>query len=132
MSLPCQFLRFAAVGAIGTLAQYLTLWVGVESVGMSAAVSSGVGYLLGSVVNYLLNYAFTFESDETHAKAVPKFYAVVAIGWCLNTGIMWLLAQHLLWNYWWAQIFATGAGLAWNFAGSKWWVFKPAGVTNDY
>ncbi len=131
MSLRHQFLRFAAVGAMGTLAQYLTLWVGVERLGMSAAGSSGLGYLLGSVVNYLLNHAFTFGSDEAHVKAVPKFYAVVAIGWCINTGIMWLLTQYLLWHYWWAQLFATGAGLVWNFTGSKWWVFKPAGVTND-
>lgn len=131
MSLPRQFLRFAAVGAIGTLVQYLTLWIGVEMLGMSAAVSSGIGYLFGSVVNYLLNYTFTFGSDATHIKAVPKFYAVVGIGWCINTGLMLLLTQHLAVNYWLAQMFVTGVGLVWNFTGSKWWAFKPAGVTND-
>ena len=25
-----------------------------------------------------------------------------------------------------AQVLATGIGLVWNFAGSRWWAFKPA------
>ncbi|MDN2670929.1 GtrA family protein [Janthinobacterium sp. SUN026] len=127
-SLHHQFLRFAAVGASGTAVQYSVLWGGVEWAGISAAAASGIGYILGSVVNYLLNYFFTFKSDKGHGEAASKYFTLLGIGWCINTGLMWLLVHQLDWYYWLAQVLATGIGLVWNFAGSRWWAFKPAGA----
>ncbi len=120
-----QLIHFAAVGAVGTLVQYLVLWTGVDLLLLSAAVSSGVGYILGSIVNYVLNYKFTFKSDKSHRDTVTKYYAILAVGWCINTGLMWLLADHNGLNYWIAQIIATGTAFLWNFSGSKLWAFKP-------
>jgi putative flippase GtrA len=128
MTLHRQFLHFAAVGAIGTLIQYGVLWTGVEFLATSAVVASGVGYALGSVVNYLLNYFFTFERGKSHVETASKYYAVLGVGWCINTGLMGLLAHHWGLNYWFAQLLATGVGLMWNFIGSRWWAFKHASI----
>ena len=125
MSLGRQFLRFAAVGATGTAVQYATLWGGVEFLNASAVWSSAVGYVLGSVVNYLLNYFLTFESGKSHLETASKYYGVLAVGWCLNAALMGLFVSQLSWNYWIAQIVTTGIGLLWNFTGSRWWAFKP-------
>jgi putative flippase GtrA len=124
MSLSRQFIRFAAVGLCGTAVQYVVLWGGVEFFGTPAALASGVGYMCGSVVNYLLNYFFTFESGKTHAEAASKYFSVLAVGWCINTGLMAVLVHSMGWNYWIAQILTTGIGLIWNFAGSRLWAFK--------
>ncbi|MGA7965937.1 MAG: GtrA family protein [Gammaproteobacteria bacterium] len=121
-----QMFRFAAVGAVGTLVQYLVLGIGVELLSLSAAISSGAGYILGSIVNYLLNYKFTFESDKSHRDTAFKYYAILAVGWSINTGLMWFLADHYGLNYWFAQIIATGTSFLWNFSGSRLWAFKPA------
>lgn len=126
MSLQRQFLRFAAVGLSGTAVQYSVLWAGVELFGVSAAAASGLGYMLGAVVNYTLNYFFTFQSAKSHGEAAAKYFTLLGIGWCMNTGLVWFLAQQLGWNYWLAQVLATGIGLVWNFSGSRWWAFKPA------
>ena len=126
MSLSRQFLRFAAVGAAGTAVQYLTLWLGVEWFSLGAVTASAIGYLLGSVVNYVLNYFFTFASGKSHVETASKYYAVLAVGWCLNTALMTLFVRYLDWNYWIAQIVTTGLGLIWNFLGSRFWAFKPA------
>ncbi|MET3130005.1 putative flippase GtrA [Oxalobacteraceae bacterium GrIS 1.11] len=126
MSVQRQFLRFAAVGASGTAVQYSVLWTGVELFGSSAAVASGLGYILGAVVNYLLNYFFTFQSAKSHGEAAAKYFTLLGIGWCMNTGLMWLLTHNLAWNYWLAQVLVTGIGLIYNFVGSRWWAFKPA------
>lgn len=120
-----QMLRFAAVGAVGTMVQYLVLWTGVDLLVLSAAVSSGAGYILGSIVNYLLNYKFTFRSEKSHTDAVSKYYAIIAVGWCINTGLMWILADHSGLNYWFAQVTATGIAFLWNFSGSRLWAFSP-------
>jgi putative flippase GtrA len=121
-----QFLRFASVGATGTAVQYLVLWAGVEAMGWPAALSSALGYMLGSIVNYLLNYFFTFGSDKSHVEAATKYYAVLAVGLGITATLMALFVSVLEWNYWVAQIVTTGVALLWHFAGSKWWAFKPA------
>lgn len=119
-----QFLHFAAVGLSGTLVQYITLWLGVHYWQVSAPIASAAGYIFGSVVNYLLNYFFTFGSDKSHKEAASKYFSVLGIGWCINFGLMTLFVDYLDWYYWFAQLVTTGFGLLWNFSGSKWWAFK--------
>ena len=126
MSLPRQFLQFAAVGLCGTAVHYATLWAGVEWLGTTAVVASATGYVLGSIVNYLLNYFFTFDSKKSHVEAASKYYAVIGVGWCINTGLMALFVNVLQLNYWLAQIITTGIGLVWNFLGSRFWAFRPS------
>lgn len=124
-----QFIQFAAVGLSGTAVQYLTIQVAVmwqlSVFGKAPAViGSAVGYILGSVVNYILNYFLTFASDKSHLEAASKYFTVLAIGWCLNYGLMSLMVEHWLWWHWYAQVITTGIGLCWNFGGSKLWAFK--------
>jgi len=126
MSLSRQFIRFAAVGACGTVVQYTMLKIGTEWLAMQAAWASAIGYVMGSVVNYTLNYFFTFQSGKSHMEAASKYFTLLGIGFCINTGLMALLADHLGWNKWIAQMLATGIGLIWNFTGSRFWAFKEA------
>ncbi len=126
MSLHRQFLRFMAVGATGTTVQYVVLWIGTALLAAPAAICSAIGYVLGSVVNYLLNYLFTFESGKSHIEAASKYYTVLGVGWCINTGLMGIFVHHYGWNVWISQVLTTGIGLTWNFTGSRWWAFKHA------
>jgi putative flippase GtrA len=119
-----QFLRFAMIGATGTLAQYGVLWLGVDFLDWSPVWASALGYILGSMVNYILNYHFTFSSNASHVEAASRFYVVVGIGWLINTVLMALMTGWLTWNYWLAQILTTGVGLGWNFTGCKLWAFR--------
>ncbi|MDR3481308.1 MAG: GtrA family protein [Burkholderiaceae bacterium] len=126
MSISRQFIRFAAVGACGTAVQYIVLQIGTETLGIPAAVASGVGYMCGSVVNYLLNYFFTFESGKSHMEAATKYFSLLGIGFCINTGLMAVFVHQLGWNKWIAQFLTTGIGLIYNFLGSRFWAFKEA------
>jgi putative flippase GtrA len=120
-----QFLRFAAVGLSGTLVQYLTLWTGHGYLALlSAQSASAIGYILGSLVNYALNYFFTFSSSKSHKEAASKYFSILAVGWCINYALMGYLVTQLNWYYWFAQFLSTGFVLLWNFSGSKWWAFK--------
>lgn len=124
-----QFLQFAAVGLSGTAVQYLSIQVAVtqqiSAMQQSPVVTgSAIGYLLGSVVNYILNYFLTFGSGKSHVEAISKYFSVLAVGWCINFGLMKLLADHWGIWHWYAQVFTTGLVLCWNFAGSKLWAFK--------
>jgi len=127
-SIPHQFFRFALVGATGTAVQYAVLWVGVNVFTYSAPASSAVGYILGSVANYSLNYVFTFASSKSHFEAVTKNYTIRGVGFFINTGLMELFVHSMNWNYWLAQVVTTGIGLVWNFVGSRWWVFRERNI----
>ena len=65
-----QFIRFAKVGVVGTLVQYLALFVLVQWWDVYAIIASGFGFVLGTVVNYSLNYSYTFQSDRRHREAM--------------------------------------------------------------
>lgn len=128
MNIQNQFFRFAAVGISGTTVQYIVLWLGVSAFSAPAALASAVGYVLGSLVNYFLNHLFTFQSEKSHREAAPKYFAVLGVDWCINTGLMVILVHHFGWNYWFAQLLTTSIVLFWNFLGSRWWAFKQVQV----
>jgi putative flippase GtrA len=90
---------------------------------VSAQTASAIGYILGSIVNYYLNYLFTFNSTQAHKKTASKYFSVLAVGWGINFVLMGLLVNWLNWYYWFAQFISTGLVLLWNFSGSKWWAF---------
>jgi putative flippase GtrA len=100
------------------------LWLGTAHFGASAVHASALGYVFGSVVNYWLNYLFTFKSEKSHLDAAAKYYTVVGVGWCLNAGLMKVFVDLLGWSKWPAQVLTTGIGLIWNFGGSRWWAFR--------
>jgi len=119
-----QFVTYAGVGVIGTIAQYSTLLGFVECGKLSAVQGSAVGYVVGALVNYILNHTYTYRSSLSHGVALPKFMTVAAVGFCINALIMMIGTQWLLLNYLFVQVLATGAVLFWGFVANLLWTFK--------
>lgn len=118
-----QFVRFGTVGAVGTAAHYGVLFALVEGCAASVVLATSVGALLGAVINYLLNYRFTFASVRPHQEVLPRFMLIAAAGLVLNAAIMAVLPRVGLY-YLVAQVLATGAVLTFNFAANRLWTFK--------
>jgi len=115
--------KFAAVGAIGTLAHYTVLVAAVELANTEVVIGSSVGALTGAFVNYFLNRSFTFQSKKKHREALGKFLVVAAGGFVLNGILMGLFSYGFQWPYLVAQIVTTLLVLAWNFIGNLLWTF---------
>jgi putative flippase GtrA len=111
------------VGAIGTLGHYAVL-VALVHMGANPVFSSGLGAIVGAIVNYTLNYRHTFESNQRHRIAAPKFIIVSLVGILINLVVMYLLVTVLDVYYLAAQIVATGVVLGWNFLGNRYWTFR--------
>jgi putative flippase GtrA len=119
-----QFMVFTGVGAVGTLAHYLTLIALVQMIRFDAVLASSAGYIVGAFVNYTLNYYVTFQSTKSHYEAAVKFFTVAGIGFILNGAMMHWLFNGVGLHYLIAQISATATVLIWNFFGNRLWTFR--------
>ena len=118
-----QFLMFAGVGAIGTIGHYTVLIVLVQFWAVDPVIASTLGFVVGAIINYILNYHFTFQSDKQHSEALTKFFIVAIVGAGINSFIMYIGIENTNINYLLVQIFATGVVLLWNFVVNKLWTF---------
>jgi putative flippase GtrA len=124
MEIVRQFLCFSGVGVVGTGAHFFTLISLVSLARMDPVTASVFGFIAGALVNYILNYYFTFRSSKRHRETMGKFFAVAALGLVLNTGMMEIAVNRFAIHYLLSQMAATCIVLLWNFTGSRVWVFR--------
>lgn len=124
MNVPTQFGRFATVGFIATVTTYAVLIFMVEKLQIGAVPASFTGYLVGGLVNYTLNYRFTFRSSNRHQSVLPRFVIVLALGLLLNTAIMFLAVDIIQVHYLFAQLIAVSIVLVWSYAANRLWAFS--------
>ncbi len=117
-----RFVRFALVGGVATAIQYALLILLVRAFGMAPTPASSIGFVLSAVVNYLLNYRFTFQSNRPHAAAMAKFGLLAGAGLLINAAIMHVMVAAGV-HYLLAQVCATAVVLFWNFIGNSLWTF---------
>ncbi|MFG1419769.1 GtrA family protein [Xanthobacter sp. V0B-10] len=118
-----QIASFAWVGILATGAHFATLALVVERGIAGPVVASTLGAVVGAVVSYVLNRAFTFESTRSHAGAVPRFMVVALVSFILNGALMDLLVHRLGVFYLLAQVITTAVTMLWTFSGYRVWAF---------
>ncbi len=118
-----QLIKFAGVGVLGTFAHYLVLILVVELFHTDIVIASSLGALTGAIVNYILNYKFTFRSNKQHSEAFIKFLLVAGVGFGFNGLLMGIFTHMLEWFYLFSQIVTTLIVLIWNFIGNRLWTF---------
>jgi putative flippase GtrA len=114
---------FAGVGAIGTAGHYLVLVLLVELFAVDPVLATTVAFLVGAIINYILNYKYTFSSDKPHLQAMSKFFSIAFVGMLFNGLVMDYGARQLGLHYLLTQILATLLVLQWNFFANKFWTF---------
>jgi putative flippase GtrA len=124
--LPWSFLRFAGVGGVCTLLQYLTLVVLVNVFALAAVIASTIGFIVSAMLNYYLNHVYTFRSDAPHQRALPRFGAIAGVGVLLNAAVVAVLHSRMSVHYLLAQVAATFVTLIWNFMAHRTWTFTRA------
>jgi putative flippase GtrA len=118
-----RFARFLLVGGLCTALQYLILVAGVRGFGLSATLSSTLGYVASTAVNYYLNHRFTFASESLHRHALPRFLLIVCCGLALNAAVTFVGTSIYGLHYIVAQMLATCVTLLWNFLANSRWTF---------
>ncbi len=123
MKTPQQFLLYACFGAIGTIGHYATLILLVQVTHTEPVFASTIGFIVGALINYVLNYRITFNSRKRHRETLIKFLLVASLGAAINTTIMTVGINILDIHYLAIQVIATCFVLALNFTANKYWTF---------
>lgn len=118
-----QVSSFAAIGLVATLLHYLIMTLLVTGSGVHPLPASAVGFSISALVNYWLNYHWTFSSRRSHWSTLPRFVVVAACGLCLNSLIVWLGLDGMGLHWIAAQGLATVSVLVWNFTVNRYWTF---------
>ena len=118
-----QFITFAGVGAIGTAGHYLTLLILVQIFLLNPVLATTIGFIVGALINYQLNYNVTFKSNKPHYETMIKFFTIALISGVLNSYLMFIGLKLTSLNYFIIQIFATTLVLVLNFVFNKIWTF---------
>lgn len=121
-----QFLLFACVGAGGTLAHYAVLIAVVEAGGLSPLAGAAAGFIVGGLVNYVLNRSVVFRSDRAHTEALPRFFIIAGTGLLWTLLLMAGMTDGLGIPYLAAQVLTTGILLVWHYLLNRIWTFRPA------
>lgn len=124
-----RLMAFGMVGLIGTLAHYLALVSLVEIWGIHPAAATTVGFALGALTNYLLNYRYTFNSSKSHRDAGPKFALIAIATGVLNTWMVYAGVAVLALDYLVVQVAATVAVFLLNFVWNSLWTFRERDAT---
>ncbi len=90
-SLPSTFLsrllaygvRFCISGGIATLCHFALMALLIHWQ-INPLQATAAGATLGAVVNYVLQFHFTFAARARHQTALPAYLVTVAAGWLLN------------------------------------------------
>ena len=118
-----QFFIFAGVGAIGTAGHYATLILLVQVLHTDPVIATTIGFVVGALINYVLNYRITFNSDKRHRETLTKFFSVACLGAVINGLIMTAGINIFYMHYLVIQIIATCIVLSLNFIANKYWTF---------
>jgi len=115
---------YACVGATGTAIQYLVLGTLVRTHVLGVVAASCVGALCGAIVNYGLNYRFTFRNAPPHRTAAPRFVLVAAAALGLNGALMFVLTHWTPLPWLPAQCITTACVLLLTYTASSVWTFR--------
>jgi putative flippase GtrA len=136
-----QVVKFGVVGLLNTLVDIgvLNLLIAVSGVaaGIGFTVFKGISFIVAVVNSYIWNKSWTFKSTQkANTKEAFSFFVVSIIGFFINVISATIVVNVVpilfgLNELAWANVGAlvgTLLGLAWNFAGYKFVVFKDNSV----
>jgi len=132
-----QVMRFIGVGLVATVVDGGTYFAGLHLAGLSHSPSKAISFILGTIVSYVLNKLWTFESSERNHRELVAFCMLYGATFFLNVGVnegsLAVLsplrpeAVPVPMVELTCFVIATACSTVANFIGNKLWVFRDDG-----
>jgi putative flippase GtrA len=118
-----SFPVYVGSGGVATASHYMVTVAAVELLSVAPVVATSVGFIVGAIVKYWLNYAVAFRSRARHIGAITRFAIFVGALLALNTVVFELLHGVLGLHYLVAQAVSTLALIPPGYFINRHWVF---------
>lgn len=115
--------RYVISGSIAASAIFVLLALQVELLSVPPLVASTVCFVVGSLINYSLQYHWTFQADGPHSVMFVRFSLVTLATMTLNIGLFWVFTEVFQIHYLIAQGLAIGLIVVVNFLINKHYTF---------
>ena len=129
-----RFVKFAVVGAIGSVVDFTVLNILVLLVGMQPLVANPFSFIAAVLSNFTWNRLRTFPEsrDRPIRRQLPMFAAVNLVGLALNQLIFAWSLSHIMphfgldhpLDYNLSKLLAIGVVLFWNFGINRLWTYR--------
>lgn len=121
-----QLFRYGFVGGVAFIADYATLYLCTEFLGIHHLISAACAFTLGLVVNYLLSILWVFANHTQNNRWVEFLvFAIIGIfGLGLNEVIIYLGTDIAGLHYMLSKLISTAIVFFWNFFARKIILFK--------
>jgi putative flippase GtrA len=120
--LKIDFVRFAIVGALGFVINFILLTILYKKIGMHPFIAQFFSSEVALFSNFLLHHNWTYKHKRV-TKSVPKLLSQFhATSWAAIVGsslIVYFFINILKYNYVIALVVSSGVALLWNFGWSK-------------
>jgi len=109
--------RYLISGAIAATVHFGLLILLVEFLAINPTLASTIGFITAILVNYNLQYHWTFTSDNKglHQVVFTRYFLVTLLTLSINTLLFWTMNEIMGYQYLFSQVFATGTVLIINF-----------------
>ena len=115
--------RYLVSGGTAALVHFAILTALVEWFSTQPLVATSIGFVIGSLVNYMLQYHWTFEADGQHHIILSRYTAVTIMTMSINSALFWTFTEQFQLYYLLAQLIATCMMVVVNFVINKHYTF---------
>lgn len=123
-----DILVYLFFGALTTLVNYIVYFPLYNWLKWSAVFSNIIAWAAAVIFAFITNKPFVFKSHDWSGKTVvneaTKFIGCRVGSGVLETVIVWLFVDVLLWNGNWTKIAVSILVVLLNYVSSKWIVFR--------
>lgn len=117
------FFKYLVAGGLSAGLWTVILVVGVELFSVSPVIASATGFVIGSFLNYTLQYFWTFKAAGAHRVMATRYAVVTLTMMGVNLLILSSLIDLAGVPYFYAHLAATGVVVFLNFIVNKTYTF---------
>ena len=121
---PYQLGRFLVVGGLSTIVNYSSFYYLLSQMRWGYIHSASLGFLLGVLVGYYLNKAWTFGVEEANAFVFLKYLSVYIASLISGMTFLYFQVETLNFNVYPANGTTIAFTTITNYVGVKFWAFR--------
>jgi putative flippase GtrA len=115
-----QFVGYAVVAGIGLIADFGSVIVFKQYVGLNYLVAVCIGFIIGLIITYFLSNKYIFGTPKSDPKTLFILFGIIGlVGLGILSVLEWIFTSKLGINYLVSKALATIFVFIWNFLARK-------------